>query len=648
MQYFDKKDDLQSYYGIMALVCANLPGNSSDLSKLKCETLAVFEIGLGIFSPNSLQHLRERTAEIYKAHSNPFLQILELMHSKKMNTKDALQSILDGVSIVERILKKTSGSVESESTLHSLLRVLDNKYSNIDDDFSDSFFQKKEKTNTEYKRRKTFSFNPTEEQIGMIDYMRSSGNNFKVQGYAGCGKSTTIELMHQRTQDQYRNNSLYLAFNKPLVENIRNSDVGLKAFTFDGFAFQQIKNSPWSDDMVSTDKIKPSIISEVLGIQSQERLAGSKIKGNQISLLVQQVVDNFVNSRDEDISDHHIINTITDLSAREYLLHHAKNLWASYISTPLEFGSKPIKPSFLTKEWSLRSGSILDNIQRVYIDEAQDINGAFMNILENSKNKTQIIFCGDQYQQLYAWRGAENAMQKINVDSLPLTSSFRFGNEIAELSNLTLKKLVDNPSDLITSFNNKETKIIPYCGVIPDQVDVLLTRGKASLFQHSKELAKRKLTFSLNIDIRSFCDLLLSALALYHKDFERVFHPEIRTFSHWFQFKSHVESSMDSELALCEKIIEKNHDTLKKDIALIAKANERDPHNAKVILSTTHRIKGRDWSKVALSEDFIYCLERNEKNIDQLQEEIRILYVALTRAKDELYIPERLLSYINY
>ncbi|MFB8831902.1 hypothetical protein ACE0DR_27505 [Azotobacter sp. CWF10] len=51
------------------------------------------------------------------------------------------------------------------------------------------------------------------------------------------------------------------------------------------------------------------------------------------------------------------------------------------------------------------------------------------------------IFVGDKWQQIYRWRGAENALDRQieeDADALYLTNSFRFGPLIAGVANAIL------------------------------------------------------------------------------------------------------------------------------------------------------------------------------------------------------------------
>ena len=57
-------------------------------------------------------------------------------------------------------------------------------------------------------------------------------------------------------------------------------------------------------------------------------------------------------------------------------------------------------------------------------------------------------------------------------------------------------------------------------------------------------------------------------------------------------------------------------------------------------LTTGHQAKGMEWDKVCLSDDFTFSSESLHK--DQTEEELRLLYVSMTRAKGVLSLPPEL------
>ena len=78
--------------------------------------------------------------------------------------------------------------------------------------------------------------------------------------------------------------------------------------------------------------------------------------------------------------------------------------------------------------------------------------------------------------------------------------------------------------------------------------------------------------------------------------------------------------------------------SLDKLISAVGKQHH-DERTADVILSTVHKAKGREWDRVKLTDDFLIP----KQNI-VASEEMRIAYVALTRAKVAVYVPPGLRS----
>jgi DNA helicase-2/ATP-dependent DNA helicase PcrA len=76
-------------------------------------------------------------------------------------------------------------------------------------------------------------------------------------------------------------------------------------------------------------------------------------------------------------------------------------------------------------------------------------------------------------------------------------------------------------------------------------------------------------------------------------------------------------------------------------------ADVDDTNGNKIILSTIHQAKGLEWSVVLMiwCSDGMIPLARALKDPDGEEEERRLFYVAMTRAKDQLYLCYPLRSY---
>ncbi|MGE0439905.1 MAG: ATP-dependent helicase [Gemmatimonadales bacterium] len=76
------------------------------------------------------------------------------------------------------------------------------------------------------------------------------------------------------------------------------------------------------------------------------------------------------------------------------------------------------------------------------------------------------------------------------------------------------------------------------------------------------------------------------------------------------------------------------------DAALLSSHDTQEGDEAGVTLMTMHTAKGLEWPVVAVAglEDGLFPLSRAAESLEGLEEERRLFYVALTRAKDKLYL----------
>ena len=77
-----------------------------------------------------------------------------------------------------------------------------------------------------------------------------------------------------------------------------------------------------------------------------------------------------------------------------------------------------------------------------------------------------------------------------------------------------------------------------------------------------------------------------------------------------------------------------------EEVALVSDVDKYDENSDSVVLMTIHAAKGLEFPVVFLSgmEDGIFPSQQNMGESDEMSEERRLLYVAITRAKEKLYI----------
>ncbi len=81
-------------------------------------------------------------------------------------------------------------------------------------------------------------------------------------------------------------------------------------------------------------------------------------------------------------------------------------------------------------------------------------------------------------------------------------------------------------------------------------------------------------------------------------------------------------------------------------IRSLTKTNASEP-DAELIISTAHKAKGRQWPRVLLNDDFAIDIHANNGKDCANASELRLLYVAMTRAQQELELPAVIVTSIT-
>ncbi|ASR10761.1 hypothetical protein CHY08_27155 (plasmid) [Rhizobium leguminosarum bv. viciae] len=72
-----------------------------------------------------------------------------------------------------------------------------------------------------------------------------------------------------------------------------------------------------------------------------------------------------------------------------------------------------------------------------------------------------------------------------------------------------------------------------------------------------------------------------------------------------------------------------------------------DEEKADLVISTAHKSKGREWKSVRLMDDFLRSSPTDKENSGPDPAEMRLLYVALTRAKESLEAPSTIMDFVE-
>ena len=265
----------------------------------------------------------------------------------------------------------------------------------------------------------------------------------------------------------------------------------------------------------------------------------------------------------------------------------------------------------------------------ILLDEAQDTNPVVLGVLADQK--AQIVYVGDRHQQIYEWRGAINAMEKIEgCEESALTQSFRFGSAIAEVASQVLRTLgeteivLGNPAVSSTVTANGRAKAVlarTNATVLLEVLDALSAGLRPCVVGGTSDL-KRLLSdvFELKANKPGTC-------------------PEFFGLENWEEVVAFSETEEGEDLRTFVQLVEQHGE--RKLWAAVSSAQDKED-GADVVLSTAHKAKGREWDSVRLAPDF--ASSRLDGGHPDAEAEVRLFYVAMTRAKRTLSVDQNMLA----
>jgi hypothetical protein len=465
---------------------------------------------------------------------------------------------------------------------------------------------------------------PTAEQFNAIDLF-CIGSNLAIEAGAGAGKTSTLVMLAEAAG---KRRGQYAAFNKALVvESSEKFGSNVACNTAHSLAFRQVGNRfahrlrsarMRSDQIAKILRISPMIVDIGNGNQkslSQAKLAGYVMKG----------INTFCQSADPEPTTRHLPyiegidlpqdghRTYTNNNeVRDSLLKPLQTAWRDLSATT---GILTFSHGVYLKVWQLSKPTI--NADFILFDEAQDASPVMWDAILQQRN-SQIVAVGDSAQMIYGFLGCINAMEQVpDSTTAYLSKSFRFGQPVADEANKYLARL---GAKLRLSGNEA---VNSHVGPVADP-DCILTRSNAEAIRQVFEalrVEKRPFLVGGGTETISFCE---AAMEL--QSGKPTYHPELACFESWSDVQDYVQNDeQGGELRLMVKLI---NDFTAQRIIRALKNGPREC-DANLVISTAHKSKGREWGAVQLAGDFLDCEDISD-------DELRLLYVAVTRAKREL------------
>jgi hypothetical protein len=445
--------------------------------------------------------------------------------------------------------------------------------------------------------------------------------SLKIEAYAGSGKTFILNAISQLILNKLK--GLYISFNSSIVEDSKKVfPENITCKTSHSLAYEAVISGVPNQHKRINKKITSGVVAKYFKIT--QPVYG--IRELAFCGYALEVLKNYLYSVNKNIEMHHTETKTLDPFPEEskneikfaaFIL--VKKIWAEMNKLDSKF---PISHDGYLKMWANTDPTI--DYDFIMFDESQDANPIILSVL--LKQDTQLIFVGDKYQQIYSWRNAINAMESIETENTSvLSESFRFGKAIADLaSNIINKGLNQN----IKIIGNKKVKSKICQIAVPD---IIICRTNATVVEY----AIKYLSYGLKVHIKGGVSKLVSLLkaSFSLKKGRQVNIPELAIFKNWEELIEYSKTPYGAEFATLVNLVEKHN--VYNLIKVLTEMGTNKESNANIILSTAHKVKGCEFPKVMLANDF-----KLEDDKYYSEEEVRLLYVAVTRASQELDISE--------
>jgi superfamily I DNA/RNA helicase len=482
----------------------------------------------------------------------------------------------------------------------------------------------------------------TEEQIAIL----GSEGDIKINAVAGSGKTTTmIEYAKSRPPGS---KILYLAFNKTVKLEAQNKFTAkglrnVRVETAHSLAYRHIVSV--NGYAVKHQGYKLHELAELLNLTGNGEKHAEYILASHIGKFLAY----YCNSDKENISDLNYLDAVHDHKAQQFVKNAYKYIEQKAIDLFRKMEQKKMEAThdFYLKKFQL-SHPVL-NYDYILFDEGQDASSAMLDVF--LKQKACKVIVGDTHQQIYGWRFAVNSLQKVDFPAFHLSGSFRFGTDIADLANkvLALKSYLKQKPEINISGKGSGEKGGGKAVIARTNLGLLL---KAISCVTNDEV--QRLYFEGNINSYTYAEdgaSLYDVLNLYNQKRGYIRDKLISAMKSLNELEDYVKKTEDVQLGMLVDIVKEYGNSIPGIIRKIKDRHVENKEDAEIIFSTVHRCKGMEYDEVELVSDFI-----NEQRLEKLSsekkaghnevksaEEINLLYVAVTRSRKILVIPEELI-----
>ncbi|SMF82066.1 UvrD/REP helicase N-terminal domain-containing protein [Tistlia consotensis] len=446
----------------------------------------------------------------------------------------------------------------------------------------------------------------SDEQRAIVDAWRRGDGDIKTVAAAGAGKSSTLVLQAEAVQQPL----LVLVFNRQNRLDARGRfPPWVVTRTANGAAFAGLGLR--REDVV--DRHSPPELAAALGWSARVGLSAGLRAADAL-----EAVARFCRSADDRLDERHAVALLGGAQA----LADAQELWSRLSERRL-----PLGHDHYLKLWQMAGAPLTRRFGALGFDEAQDANEVMIEAARLIGLRT--CWIGDPWQQIYRWRGAVDALERVDGETFHLTRSWRFGQAVADFANGLLRHAPRPPEKPLRGREDRNSTIGPVTGR-----HAVVCRTISGLLEEA--LATDPLPISVVGGVEELQRLAAGALDLKAGRPGRL-PTALAGFADWAELEDFAGATDSAELKLLVRLVERHGRALRPLLAGVA-ARCRPADQAEIELTTAHRAKGREWDQVRLAEDFPAATDLMTPAADpeaeaERGEEINLIYVSASRVR---------------
>lgn len=513
------------------------------------------------------------------------------------------------------------------------------------------------------------SFTPSSYQQMIFDWIRDENGNAMVNAVAGSGKTTTLV---EATKLINSKRVLFAAFNKHIVENLKDRIANTSTCkTIHSIGLQCLRQTLVGklQDPVSS-KYRPLCRNVAAKIhrnlqdaykyefdawllQADDQDSDPPEDPPSIDLIQQQFYSliDFLRltltpvadfRRMEEMVQHFGIDCPVELSTvlqdLEYILSEGERL--ARTEGKIDFTDM----LWLPYQWKLTPYKY----EWILVDEAQDMNAAQLHLVKKmAGSQTRMLFVGDPKQAIYGFSGADsesfqNIRSDISAKEFPLSICYRCPRKVVELAQQIVGEIVarDDSSDG-DIFAIEEVDIMRHL----QEQDLVLCRKTEPLVRLCLDLLAQKrpatvkgkqIGKSLTSIIREVEKIEGFRFAEFQQFIERYAEAKIAKLLAKPDSEDKIQEFRDQLASIDTCFLAFKTTTLNSFVQELESLFS--DNSSAITLSTIHRAKGLEANRVFIIEYDTLPLKWVNQKGWQLDQEYNLKYVAITRAKQSLYL----------